>query len=1102
MKRIFILLAAVALVAAGCKNYDDRFDDLNNQITALQGQVNTLQGLSSTVTALQTTITGIRESVKEDINTAVAGVNTSLGTTLTNAQQLLNTRIDGVSASVSKDLTAALTKVQTDLQGEIKKLEGALASQNESSKTSLDELNKKLETAQNALLAIDLKGLETQLADLKRELDEARNTALSAENLGEITSQINVIREKLDESIEASNRFVIPNVTISNRGSWRVVQEEHKNATRFQSDLSIHTADLSSDEIKAVAEWVKNISLVLGTLEIRHTDKENVIKFESLTNVGTLDDTQPHVHYPELIEATKVTLNGDKNKILTVKLPKLTSTEFAGNKIDLPEADEITLGIEKYNAALTIEADEDETTVEINALKELDSNGANSGGEQQLSINGAGEVSLSELRKLSHLHLKNVESVTAPKVKGAILTIGEDVEEVKNVGTAEDSHINNLRYTVKDNQGNEDGGEELKVLQIGGNSTSDSRFRTEVKSDDLPDLRTAHIHGAYSVIIEGQRFEEIITGRTIPTLHLIGTDVEGDVELGHKSGAGSVLRIEGNGDLERLTADNVNQLKTLIIQGNPKLERVSFAALKEGSPQKFGTPNWYDGDRVEIGRIQVHPNPESDAEVEEYGSNKLFADEIHLRVPNNQAGKITDSSGLSGLKEFLSHENIRRALVSYDGANTFKPIRGTTFKNENDKDETTNSDDDENNFVLIRKGLRSTDVGARRVFLVSGITDVTTPLSIRAGGGTKEINLTNGGTYNNWASDVNDDEVKNFFDSNGVTISARAGGYPRGTITVKPKQDADNNDLPLGSTGELTGSLKLTIEDNSQKISSTVTVYEIAAPPAEGETLDDGEITQADFNKKAVGRDANNKRTFAGGNKHAVTYVTTADIDPDTDGAQALDDNTADLETIRNLLIKPFTIYNGTDEDSARDGAPLVDYGINDFGADEANSDGAEEIADVAIIGILDAQAIDKAIKVDIKSTLGDRWNLAKPSKTNIDNRKSGNPPKEDTLQITLTSQTAGDGEDSAIDQPKNEGNNAGDFALPRAPGTSSSIHAGVSGAGVADDNRRELPIHKRDRSTNNIEIKNYRNSSLPRKGADVDSFGGNKDLDRLGWIG
>ena len=1089
MKRIFILLAAVALVASGCKNYDDRFDDLNNQITALQGQVNTLQGLSSTVTALQTTITGIRESVKEDINTAVAGVNTSLGTTLTNAQQLLNTRIDGVSVSVSKDLTAALTKVQTDLQGEIKKLKDALASQNESSKTSLDELNKKLETAQNALLAIDLKGLETQLADLKRELDEARNTALSAENLGEITSQINVIREKLDESIEASNRFIIPNVTISNRGSWRVVQEEHKNATRFQSDLRIHTADLSSDEIKAVAEWVKNISLVLGTLEIRHTDKENVIKFESLTNVGTLDDTQPHVHYPELIEATEVTLNGDKNKILTVKLPKLTSTTFAGNKIDLPEADEITLGIEKYNAALTIEADEDETKVEINALKELDSNGANSGGEQQLSIDGAGEVSLSELRKLSHLHLKNVESVTAPKVKGAILTIGEDVEEVKNVGTAEDSHINNLRYTVKDDQGNEDGGEELKVLQIGGNSTSDGRFRTEVNSDDLPDLRTAHIHGAFSVIIQGQRFEEIITGRTIPTLHLIGTDVEGDVELGHKSGAGSVLRIEGNGDLERLTADNVNQLKTLIIQGNPKLERVSFAALKEGSPQKFGTPNWYDGDRVEIGRIQVHPNPENDDEVEVYGSNNLFADAIHLRVPNNQAGKITDSSGLSGLKEFLSHENIRRALVSYDGANTFKPNRGTTFKNENDKDETTNSGEDENNFVLIRKGLISTDSGARRVFLVSGITDVSTALSIRGGGGTKEINLTNGGTYNNWASDVNDDEVKNFFDSNDVTISARAGGYPQGRIIV----DANPNTPGFDATN-ITGSLKLTIGEGNSQISSTVTVYEIADAPAEGQPkLTGGKITQADFNEKV----ADAKRRFAGGNKHAVTYVTTADIDPDADGDQALDDNDADLTTIRNLLIRPFTVY---DEGSpaARIVKPLVPYGINEFATVEIN--GQERMA--ATIGILDAQAIDKKVKVSItKPPVG--WD-ARVAKTDIDNRKDGSG-NVNTLQITLTSQTAGDGNDSKIGDPETEEAREGffinnNFTLPPAPGTTDDPLplAGVSGVG--DGNRFELPISTRDENNRDTED-NYRSSSLPRKGTDDKSFGGSKDDNRLGWI-
>ncbi len=74
MKKLFILFTVVALLAAGCKNYDDRFDDLNGQIAALTTQVQTLQGVASQVTGLQTEISNIRASIQSDITTAVAGV--------------------------------------------------------------------------------------------------------------------------------------------------------------------------------------------------------------------------------------------------------------------------------------------------------------------------------------------------------------------------------------------------------------------------------------------------------------------------------------------------------------------------------------------------------------------------------------------------------------------------------------------------------------------------------------------------------------------------------------------------------------------------------------------------------------------------------------------------------------------------------------------------------------------------------------------------------------------------------------------------------------------------------------------------------------------
>ncbi|MCY4160845.1 MAG: hypothetical protein OXE77_03160, partial [Flavobacteriaceae bacterium] len=93
MKPFFIFLTVVAVIASGCKNYDDRFDDLNGQIATLTTQVQALQGVATQVSALNTEIGNIRSSIQGDIRTAVAGVSTTLGTNLQSAQTALNGEI-------------------------------------------------------------------------------------------------------------------------------------------------------------------------------------------------------------------------------------------------------------------------------------------------------------------------------------------------------------------------------------------------------------------------------------------------------------------------------------------------------------------------------------------------------------------------------------------------------------------------------------------------------------------------------------------------------------------------------------------------------------------------------------------------------------------------------------------------------------------------------------------------------------------------------------------------------------------------------------------------------------------------------------------------
>ena len=52
MKKGLLTLLAASLVFVGCQNYDDQFDDLNAQISALKSQVDGLSYLSGQVASL------------------------------------------------------------------------------------------------------------------------------------------------------------------------------------------------------------------------------------------------------------------------------------------------------------------------------------------------------------------------------------------------------------------------------------------------------------------------------------------------------------------------------------------------------------------------------------------------------------------------------------------------------------------------------------------------------------------------------------------------------------------------------------------------------------------------------------------------------------------------------------------------------------------------------------------------------------------------------------------------------------------------------------------------------------------------------------------
>ncbi len=1048
MKRMFIVFAATALIAAGCKNYDDRFDDLNSQIATLTTQVQALQGVATQVSALNTEIGNIRSSIQGDIQTAVAGVSTTLGTNLESAQTALN--------------------------GEIAKLQTALtqAAANNLTQADIDKLKSDLQTtlaaAQKTALDTALASLQAKLTELETALATAASGALSQADLDklkkEIETQLAQVKEDLEESL-GEGGFHSGEVTIDSSGAWEATKRQLASKTEFSGDFTIDTETLSDSEVDELIAWVAEITLIYGDLTVTHTGKEKVIKFAKLSSVTDLDDSQLHAHYPELTSAGTITLDDD---IETVKLPKLTTLkEFAGHSIDLDEGTELTLSaLASYKADLTIDLGGAEATLDLSALKTLDSNGDEKDGEVDLTIIGPDEVSLPELTTLAKLHVQDVNQVSAPKVKGADLQIGEDVISV-NVGTEGDNHINALDVT---------GADDLETLQIGGNpATNNKGTKVILNAQTTPDLERAHIHGGFSVVVNGlDDVEEIITGRTITKeVSLIGTGVEGDLVLDHVSGANGILKIENNDDVKTLTADKVNKLTVLSIQGNEDLETISFKALKEAGTQAFGKPNWYDGDTVVIGGTTY-------GDADGFGfdpakKNNLKATQFFHEVKKvgntvkAQSGEIKDASGISDLKEFLG--KVERAVVSYDSAEEFSAEN--VDRNADDFEPQEDVENDGNNLLLVGKGLAGSDTAAgkaKRVFLVhngsnaspistTGI-DTSTALTIGVAGSdlttfSRPITLTPGGSVKNWLNDINDQKVKDFFKTNDVTIEAIIGGHPTGSVTFNNAISGHDSEL----TATAVGTISLTVGDYS----NTVTLEDIDT----GDDDDDNDELTPNV-------------PFSAENKKAKTYL---DVN-----------NSRTVRNIAEALIAPFphfpTPNNLTTSRTGVGSFEHVPYGISDL-----NTVGVDN---VAVVGSFDAKSIGDGKFVEVKVV-----NKIKASRGGsvVDFLNSGGGRNQEirqlnirdntnTIQITLTSDDPGEDE-STIGEPSDDSTtSATDLLLPVPP---TSLDSSIEGATVFGTGFiTELPIAKT----------NPRKSSLPKAGSDrVKADSGPKDLDRLGWL-
>ena len=110
MKKGLLSLLAVALTVVGCQNYDDQFDELSDQITALSSTVQGLSSVADQITALTNTVNGLATAA------SVSGLQGDITTIKAAVDALTSDLADVATAADLATISSTLGDVQADVK--------------------------------------------------------------------------------------------------------------------------------------------------------------------------------------------------------------------------------------------------------------------------------------------------------------------------------------------------------------------------------------------------------------------------------------------------------------------------------------------------------------------------------------------------------------------------------------------------------------------------------------------------------------------------------------------------------------------------------------------------------------------------------------------------------------------------------------------------------------------------------------------------------------------------------------------------------------------------------------------------------------------------
>jgi len=606
MKKGLLSILALAVTIVGCQNYDDQFDALNTQITALKSQIEGLAGVQTQITSLAGTLSALQSTV--------------------------------ANLPSSSDVSSAIASELTDIISQVEALQAALDAV--ATADDLSDVSDAVTDAQNAL----------------NDLLESSNVYgddLVVTNQGTLDFAV-----ALGESLAIVNGSVYINV--SAQMNTTDVQTVIDNIGTVVEDFSY----IAASTVSPVT--FNNIMGVAGDLEV---SQAGPYAFEGLMSAGNIHlvtgTKMTAVHFDALttVESINVSTLTDHGSGSASAAARVASTITSANAISGTKLAAVRLGALPYYTpgALSITTDGEESTIDISMLASVDADG--DAAALDLTIDGAtsvdfskitvGDISATNVTNLtggtSHdgdVTISKVANVVLPNLTGTFSYDADDSALLTFHAIGGKTTATGATYPAL----NLDGFNKLTSVIIEGTfgnvTLNDNSRLTDITYTATADaLAITANNDVEALAIGGKASSVTISNNT----NMVTADI--DTELGSGNAAtaptAGTLTVEDNSDLEALHSA-YDPVDTIDITGNGSLAMVDFDGTASGGAAT-------DAVSVVIGGSAASANALAALSV---------VDSYDAATATTDTGVMSDEAGLSSLSDYITA--VTAANTDYD----------------------------------------------------------------------------------------------------------------------------------------------------------------------------------------------------------------------------------------------------------------------------------------------------------------------------------------------------------------------------------------------------------------------------------------------------